>query len=117
MTYQCRSTVLQGCQQFRPVRITPRPAGRGLQTAVVVGRSGAEIWCDKYRRVKVQFPGDCYGTKDENSSCCIRVASPWAGANWGGIAMPRIGQEVVVDVLERDPDQPIITGPVYNACS
>src|SRR5204862_118610 len=84
-------------------------------TAVVVGPGGEEIWCDKYGRVKVQFHWDRYGKKDENSSCWIRVANPWAGANWGGIALPRIGQEVIVDFLEGDPDQPIITGRVYNA--
>ena len=114
-TYDCWFTVLQSRQQFRPTRITPEPRVNGPQTAVVVGPSGEEIWCDKYGRVKVQFHWDRYGKKDENSSCWIRVASPWAGARWGGIALPRIGQEVIVDFLEGDPDQPIITGRVYNA--
>src|SRR5678816_2067559 len=73
------------------------------------------IYTDKYGRVKVQFHWDRYGKQDQNSSCWIRVSSPWAGKAWGGISIPRIGQEVVVDFLEGDPDQPIIIGRVYNA--
>jgi type VI secretion system secreted protein VgrG len=102
-------------RQFRPARVTPEPKVAGPQTAVVVGPAGEEIWTDKYGRVKVQFHWDRYGKKNENSSCWIRVSSPWAGANWGAVALPRIGQEVIVDFLEGDPDQPIITGRVYNA--
>src|SRR5215470_14513046 len=113
--YHCSMTVLQTKQQFRPAQITPRPRMGGPQTALVVGPSGEEIYCDKYGRVKVQFYWDRYGKKNENSSCWIRVSNPWAGATWGGIAIPRIGQEVVVDFLEGDPDRPIITGRVYNA--
>jgi type VI secretion system secreted protein VgrG len=113
--YRCTMTVLQSSQQFRPSRTTPRPTAGGPQTAVVTGPGGEEIYTDKYGRVKVQFHWDRYGKKNENSSCWIRVASPWAGANWGGIAIPRMGQEVIVDFLEGDPDQPIITGRVYNA--
>lgn len=100
---------------FRTARTTPRPVVRGPQTAVVVGKSDEEIWTDEYGRVKVQFHWDRYGEKDENSSCWIRVAQPWAGKNWGMIHIPRIGQEVIVDFLEGDPDRPIITGRVYNA--
>jgi type VI secretion system secreted protein VgrG len=114
-TYHCKLTALHSRQQFRPARNTRRPTVRGPQTALVVGPGGEEIWCDKYGRVKVQFHWDRYGKKDENSSCWIRVSNPWAGATWGGIALPRIGQEVVVDFLEGDPDQPLITGRVYNA--
>jgi type VI secretion system secreted protein VgrG len=114
-TYHCTFTVLQSRQQFRPGRITPRPAVKGLHSAVVVGPGGEEIWCDKYGRVKVQFHWDRYGKKDENSSCWVRVAHQWAGGTWGVIALPRIGQEVVIDFLEGDPDQPIIVGRVYNA--
>jgi type VI secretion system secreted protein VgrG len=84
-------------------------------TAVVTGPAGDEIYTDKYGRVKVQFHWDRKGKKDENSSCWVRVSSPWAGKNWGGISIPRIGQEVVVDFLEGDPDRPLITGRVYNA--
>jgi type VI secretion system secreted protein VgrG len=100
---------------FRPERQTPRPTVRGPQTAVVVGPSGEEIYVDKYGRVKVQFFWDRQGKKDENSSCWIRVSQNWAGKNWGLVFHPRIGQEVVVDFLEGDPDRPLITGRVYNA--
>jgi type VI secretion system secreted protein VgrG len=100
---------------FRPLRITPRPTVQGPQTAVVVGKAGEEIWTDKYGRVKVQFHWDREGKRDENSSCWIRVSHPWAGKGWGSVSIPRIGQEVIVDFLEGDPDQPIITGRVYNA--
>jgi type VI secretion system secreted protein VgrG len=100
---------------FRPSRVTPRPTVQGPQTAVVVGRAGEEIFTDKYGRVKVQFHWDREGKRNENSSCWIRVSHPWAGKGWGAISIPRIGQEVIVDFLEGDPDQPIITGRVYNA--
>ena len=100
---------------FRPARITPKPFVQGPQTALVVGKSGEEIWVDKYGRVKVQFYWDRQGKKDENSSCWIRVSQPWAGKNWGAMWIPRIGQEVIVDFLEGDPDRPLITGRVYNA--
>ena len=100
---------------FRPERRTPRPLMSGPQTAVVVGPSGEEIFTDEYSRVKVQFHWDRLGGKDENSSCFVRVSSVWAGSGWGFIQIPRIGQEVIVDFLEGDPDMPIITGRVYNA--
>jgi type VI secretion system secreted protein VgrG len=100
---------------FRPPRLTPKPVVQGPQTAVVVGPKGEEIYTDKYGRVKVQFFWDREGKKDENSSCWIRVSEPWAGKNWGNIWNPRIGQEVIVEFLEGDPDRPIITGRVYNA--
>ena len=114
-SYDCRFTVLQSRQQFRPARLTRRPIVGGPQTAVVVGPSGEEIWCDKYGRIKVQFHWDRYGKKNENSSCWVRVSTQWAGGTWGVISIPRIGQEVIVDFLEGDPDQPIVTGRVYNA--
>ncbi len=100
---------------FRPARITPKPFVQGPQTALVVGKSGEEIWVDKYGRLKVQFYWDRQGKKDENSSCWIRVSQNWAGKNWGAMWIPRIGQEVIVDFLEGDPDRPLITGRVYNA--
>ena len=100
---------------YRPPRITPRPIVQGPQTAVVVGKKGEEIWTDKFGRVKVQFHWDREGKRDENSSCWMRVSHPWAGKGWGSVSIPRIGQEVIVDFLEGDPDQPIITGRVYNA--
>jgi type VI secretion system secreted protein VgrG len=100
---------------FRPLRVTPHPTIMGPQPAVVVGPSGEEIYTDKYGRIKVQFFWDQVGTKDENSSCWIRVAHAWAGKQWGIIYIPRIGQEVMVDFLEGDPDQPLVVGRVYNA--
>jgi type VI secretion system secreted protein VgrG len=99
---------------FRPPRRTARPRIAGAQTAIVVGSSGQEIWTDQYGRVKVQFHWDQKGTKDENSSCWVRVAQNWAGTSWGAFALPRIGQEVVVSFLDGDPDRPLVTGCVYN---
>ena len=99
---------------FRPTRLTPKPTIQGPQTAMVVGPKGEEIHTDKYGRVKLQFPWDRYGKADENASCWVRVAQSWAGKKWGAIYLPRIGQEVVVEFLEGDPDRPIITGRVYN---
>jgi type VI secretion system secreted protein VgrG len=113
--YRCSFAAMPTSQQFRPRRSTPKPFVQGPQTAVVVGPAGEEIYTDKYGRVKVQFHWDRYGKKDDKSSCWIRVSQPWAGKAWGGVANPRIGQEVIVDFLEGDPDQPIITGRVYNA--
>ncbi len=100
---------------FRPARLTPKPVVHGAQTAMVVGPAGDEIHTDKHARVKVQFHWDRVGQRDEKSSCWVRVAQLWAGKNWGAIYIPRIGQEVLVDFLEGDPDRPIITGRVYNA--
>ncbi len=114
-SYQCSFAAMSTRQQFRPRRTTPKPFVQGPQTAVVVGPAGDEIHTDQFGRVKVQFHWDRLGKKDENSSCWIRVSHPWAGKGWGAVATPRIGQEVIVDFLEGDPDQPIITGRVYNA--
>lgn len=100
---------------IRPPRRTPIPVVQGCHTAVVVGPGGEEIFTDKYGRVKVQFHWDREGKRNENSSCWIRVSYPTAGKAWGGIQIPRIGQEVIVDFLEGDPDRPIITGRIYNA--
>ena len=113
--YRCSFAAMPSSQQFRPKRDTPKPFVQGPQTAVVVGPGGEEIFTDKYGRVKVQFHWDRRGKKDDKSSCWIRVSHPWAGKGWGAISTPRIGQEVIVDFLEGDPDQPIITGRVYNA--
>jgi len=100
---------------YRPRRKTRKPVIPGSQTAIVVGKSGEEIWTDKYGRIKVQFHWDQKGTNDENSSCWIRVAQGWAGKSWGSWFIPRIGAEVVVSFLDGDPDRPLITGSVYNA--
>jgi type VI secretion system secreted protein VgrG len=114
-SYSCNFTVIRSSEAFRPARSTPKPIVQGPQTAIVVGPSGDEIYTDKYGRVKVQFHWDRLGKSDENSSCWIRVAHHWAGKNWGMIAIPRMGQEVIIDFLDGDPDEPIITGRVYNA--
>ncbi len=106
--------VMPTTHTFRMPRVTPRPHIRGPQTAIVTGKSGEEIWTDQYARVKVQFHWDRKGNNDDTSSCWIRCAQPWAGKQWGSVFIPRIGQEVVVHFLEGDPDQPIITGAVYN---
>lgn len=113
--YACRFSALLSRRPFRALRITAKPLVQGPQTAIVVGKQGEEIWTDEYGRVKVQFHWDREGKYDEKSSCWVRVAQVWAGKNWGGIHIPRIGQEVIVDFLEGDPDRPIITGRVYNA--
>jgi type VI secretion system secreted protein VgrG len=108
-------TCIPSTLPFRPARVTPVPSVRGVQTATVVGPSGEEIFPDKYGRVKVQFHWDREGQDDVNSSCWVRVATFWAGTQWGAVHIPRIGQEVIVDFLEGDVNQPIIVGSVYNA--
>src|SRR4029078_5761904 len=102
-------------QQCRRSQRTLKTQEEGPQTAVVVAPGGDEIYTDKYGRVKVQFHWDRLGKKDQNASCWIRVSPPWGGKGWGAVSTPRIGQEVIVDFLEGDPDQPIITGRIYNA--
>jgi type VI secretion system secreted protein VgrG len=100
---------------FRPSRTAPRSRVYGSQTATVVGKSGEEIFTDKYGRIKVKFHWDQAPAQDETASCWIRVAQGWAGKSWGAMFVPRIGQEVIVSFLEGDPDRPIVTGCVYNA--
>ena len=114
-TYSNNLTCIPASITYRPARITPKPFVQGPQPALVVGKSGEEIWVDKYGRVIVQFYWDRLGQKNENSSCWIRTSQPWAGGNWGAMWIPRIGQEVLVSFLEGDPDRPVITGRVYNA--
>jgi len=110
-TYQ----LLASQTQFRPQRKTRKPILGGSQTALVVGPAGEEIWTDEFGRVRVQFDWDRLGEHDEKSSCWVRVSQMWAGAKWGAIHIPRIGQEVIVDFLDGDPDRPLITGRAYNA--
>jgi type VI secretion system secreted protein VgrG len=113
-SYENTFTCIPQDLKFRAPRRTPKPK-IGCQTAVVVGPSGEEIFTDKYGRVKVQFHWDRDGQNDANSSCWLRVATPWAGKNWGTIHIPRIDMEVLVDFLNGDPDRPIIVGSLYNA--
>ncbi|RKO80443.1 type VI secretion system tip protein VgrG [Pectobacterium parmentieri] len=92
-----------------------KPMVDGPQIATVVGPSGEEIYCDEYGRIKLQFPWDRYGSSDDQSSCWVRVSQGWAGGQYGMIAIPRIGHEVIVSFLEGDPDQPIVTGRTFHA--
>lgn len=101
-------------QTWRPTPM-PKPSMDGPQIAMVVGPAGEEIYCDEFGRIRLQFLWDRYGKSNDNSSCWIRVTQPWAGQGWGMLAIPRIGQEVVVDFLHGDPDQPIVTGRTYHA--
>jgi type VI secretion system secreted protein VgrG len=115
LTYDSAFTCIPLALPFRPERVTEIPRVYGAQTAVVVGPAGEEIFTDKYSRVKVQFPWDREGKNDGNSSCWVRVATYWAGKQWGAIHIPRIGQEVVIEFVDGDVDHPIIVGSVYNA--
>ncbi|HOB61419.1 MAG TPA: type VI secretion system tip protein TssI/VgrG [Candidatus Competibacteraceae bacterium] len=112
--YRGQIEAIESKQPYRTPRTTPKPVVKGPQTAIVVGPQGEEIYTDQYGRVKCQFHWDRHGKADENSSCWIRVAQGWAGKKWGILYLPRIGHEVIVDFLEGDPDQPIVTGRVYN---
>jgi type VI secretion system secreted protein VgrG len=105
---------MDNSKQYRAPAHTPKPIVYGSQTAKVVGKANEEIWTDEFNRVKVKFHWDRYAKGDETSSCWVRVSQAWAGPLWGSIYTPRIGQEVVVDFLEGDPDRPLITGRVYN---
>jgi type VI secretion system secreted protein VgrG len=115
MEYRNHFLAIPHAVAFRPRRATPHPVVRGAQTALVVGPAGEEVWVDRHGRIKVQFYWDREGRRDENSSCWVRVSQPWAGKGWGAVHLPRIGNEVVVEFLEGDPDRPIVTGCVYNA--
>ncbi len=113
--YNNTLTLIRRKIPYRPVRHHTKPAMKGPQTATVVGPAGQEIHTDKYGRIKVQFPWDLEGRHNESSSCWIRVSQPWAGRGWGTVAIPRIGQEVLVDYLEGDPDRPVCIGRLFNA--
>lgn len=97
-----------------PIR-TPRPIARGPETAIVTGPSGEEIFTDEFGRVKARFHWDRSASAEDKTSCWMRVASSWGGASFGELFLPRVGQEVIVDFLDGDPDRPLITGRVYNA--
>jgi type VI secretion system secreted protein VgrG len=114
--FQCTFVAMDSKRIFRPARKTPKPIVQGPQTAIVVGESGQDITTDPdgYGRVKIQFHWDRIGTFNQDSSCWVRVSQIWAGPGWGAMHIPRIGQEVIVEFLEGDPDRPIITGRVYN---
>ncbi|RYH09351.1 type VI secretion system Vgr family protein [Tropicimonas sp. IMCC6043] len=113
--YQVHVTAIPKMEKFRPAPVTPWPEIAGCHTAVVTGPSGEEIHTDKYGRIRIQFHWDRLGKKDEHSTCWVRCMMPWTGKNWGMIALPRVGQEVVVSFEEGDPDRPLIIGMLYNA--
>lgn len=114
--FRCRFTGTPANEEYLPAQTTPKPTIQGPQTAMVVGHPNKEIDVDQYGRIKVHFHWDRHQPQDhQNSSCRIRVCQPWAGLSYGGLAIPRIGHEVVVEFMEGDPDRPLITGRVYNA--
>ena len=124
--YECNFTAIPAAQQFRAPARTHRPVVQGPQLATVTGPTGKEIYTDSLGRIKVQFHWDRYGvlgqTKGavaaidpDKTSCWVPVAQIWAGNNFGAMFVPRIGQEVVVEFFEGDPDRPIVTGRVYNS--
>ena len=112
--FACDFTAIPAATVFRPARTTEKPRIQGPQTAIVVGKAGEEILTDEYGRIKVQFHWDRYSPANENSPCWVRVSQAWAGKNWGAVFLPRIGQEVIVEFLDGNPDRPIVTGAVYN---
>ncbi|NHV87831.1 type VI secretion system tip protein VgrG, partial [Cronobacter dublinensis] len=115
--HETRFEVIPADVPYRPAQKTPWPRTYGPQTAKVVGPQGESIWTDKYGRVKVKFHWDRLGKGDDTSSSWVRVSSAWAGQGFGGVQIPRVGDEVVVDFINGDPDRPLITGRVYNEAS
>lgn len=108
-------TVIPATTPFRPAITRQKPIVKGLQTAIVVGPKGEEIHTDEYGRVRVQFHWDREGKRDDKSSCWLRIGQTWSGNGWGMISIPRVGDEVLVDFIDGDPDRPIIVGSVNNA--
>lgn len=113
-SYHCYFTVQPTNKIYRHPQTITRPRTRGPQTAIVVGPPGEDIWTDEYGRVKVRFVWDRYGQNRESDSCWLRVSQSWAGNNFGGIYIPRVGHEVIVDFINGDPDRPLIIGSLYN---
>jgi type VI secretion system secreted protein VgrG len=100
--------------RYRPLRRHAKPVIPGVQTAIVVGPAGEEVWTDAHGRVKLQFHWDRAGRRDANSSCWVRVSQVWAGPGYGAMHVPRIGNEVIVSFVEGDPDRPLVTGRLYH---
>jgi len=113
-TYHNTFSAIPADKTWRPL-CDHRPLMDGPQIAIVTGPEGEEIHCDEFGRVKVRFPWDRYSKNDEHSSAWLRVSQGWAGGQYGFMALPRIGNEVIVSFLDGDPDQPIITGRTYHA--
>ncbi|WP_244136623.1 type VI secretion system tip protein TssI/VgrG, partial [Burkholderia sp. BCC0405] len=101
-------------QPYRPLLVTKRPEVSGIQSATVVGPQVSEVYTDSLGRIKVHFHWDRYKTVEADASCWIRVSQAWAGKGWGVLAMPRVGQEVLVTYVDGDLDRPVVTGIVYN---
>lgn len=112
--YENKFKIIPGDTNYRPVFIHQKQRIFGIQTATVTGASGEEIFCDEKGRIKVRFHWDSRSQLDDKSSCWIRVAQSWAGKNFGGLVIPRVGMEVLVTFINGDPDQPLVTGCVYN---
>lgn len=117
ISHQIHFRVIPSSVVYRPAQVTDWPRTYGPQTAKVVGPEGESIWTDKYGRVKVKFHWDRLAKGDDTSSCWVRVSSAWAGQGFGGVQIPRVGDEVVIDFINGDPDRPIVTGRVYNEAS
>ena len=113
-SYQSHFTVQPTTKIYRHPQLALRPKTSGPQTAVVVGPPGEDIWTDTWGRIKVRFLWDRYGHNRETDSCWIRVSQAWAGNNFGGIYIPRVGHEVIVDFINGDPDRPLVIGSLYN---
>lgn len=112
-TLKNQFSVIPADRTWRPHPL-PKPKVDGPQPAVVTGPAGEEIFCDEHGRVRVKFIWDRYHGENEDSSCWIRVSQAWAGTGFGNLAIPRVGQEVIVDFLNGDPDQPLIMGRTYH---
>lgn len=112
--FRCELAAIDSKRPYRLPRITPKPIVEGPQTATVVGDPKQEVWTDEYGRVRLKFHWDRSPVRDQGASCWVRVSQAWAGQGWGNIHVPRIGQEVIVQFLDGDPDRPIVTGCVYN---
>lgn len=110
--YQQRAVLVPGQVEWRPAPL-PKPRIDGPHMATVVGPPGEEIYCDEWGRVKVSFPWDRESENNEFSSCWVRVSQGWAGGSWGSMAIPRVGQDVIIQYVNADPDQPMITGRTY----
>jgi type VI secretion system secreted protein VgrG len=115
--YRNRATSVPASHPWRPPRELVKPLAPGVQTAIVVGPAGEEIFTDQHGRVKVQFHWDREGKSNDTSSCWVRVSQAWAGAGWGALYLPRIGHEVVVRFEDGDPDRPLVVGSVYNGAN
>lgn len=110
--YEQTAQLIPGRTEWRPAPLA-KPHVDGPHMATVVGPPGEEIYCDQWGRVKVSFPWDRESQNNEFSSCWVRVSQGWAGGSWGAMAIPRIGQDVIIQYVNGDPDQPMITGRTY----